>query len=88
MQTRLVIHKAFDKHHNLLRILVEVGGRLIPFGPHPITAGERNRSANEWTGIGFATVKTLAEWKQWSYHKAHRFERVTLLGDTRSFSAK
>ncbi len=86
MQTRLVIHKAFDKHHNLLRILVEVGGRLIPFGPHPITAGERNRSANEWIGISFATVKTLAEWKQWSYDGvdgATRFERVTLLGETR-----
>ena len=31
MQTRIIVHKAFDKHHNLLRILVEVGGRLIPF---------------------------------------------------------
>ena len=85
MQTRIIIHRAY-KGNELLSILIEVAGRLIGFPPptlyHRKTLQER--SAAEWASISFITNPSLKAWKQGRKAKgATRFERVTLLGETR-----
>lgn len=94
MQTRIIVHKAFDKAE-LRGVLVEVSGRLIGF-PADLLDNYlhiqhiRKRSATEWMTLNFVLTQSLSDWKHRmrKNRRAHRFERVTLLGDTRSFSAK
>ena len=94
MQTRIIVHKAFDKAE-LRGVLVEVSGRLVGF-PAGLLDDYlhmrciRKRSATEWMTINFTLTPSLSAWKHRmrKNRRAHRFERVTLLGDTRSFSAK
>ena len=94
MQTRIIVHKAFDKAE-LRGVLVEVSGRLVGF-PADLLDNYlhmrwiRKRSATEWMTLDFIITQSLSAWKHRmrKNRRAHRFERVTILGDTRSFSAK
>ena len=85
MQTRIIIHRAY-KGNEPLSILIEVAGRLIDFPP--LTQYHRKvqqeRSAAKWASMPFITSPSLKEWKQEQKAEgATRFERVTLLGETR-----
>lgn len=88
MQTRIIVHKAFDKAE-LRGVLVEVSGRLVGF-PADLLDNYlhmrciRKRSAAEWMTLNFIITPSLSAWKHRmrKNSRAHRFERVTLLGDT------
>lgn len=85
MQTRIIIHRAY-KGNEPLSILVEVAGRLI--GLPLLTLYHRRilkeRSAAKWASMPFITNPSLKAWKQRLKAKgATRFERVTVLGETR-----
>ena len=85
MQTRIIIHKAYRGREPML-ILAEVAGRYIGFPP--LTTHHRKilqeRSAAEWASLPFIISPTLTAWKQRQKAEgATRFERVTLLGETR-----
>ena len=85
MQTRIIIHRAY-KGNELLSILIEVAGRLIGFPPLTLYHREilQKRSAAEWACMPFITNPSLKAWKQrLKAEGATRFERVTLLGETR-----
>ena len=94
MQTRIIIHKAYNKSE-LVGALAEVSGRLIGFPPCSVEDDHHvrmmtERSATSWAAIGFHLTPSLKGWKNRmrKRRRAHRFERVTLLGDTRHFSGK
>ena len=85
MQTRIIIHKAYKGREPML-ILVEVAGRYIGFPP--LTTYHRRilreRSAAKWASMPFITRPSLKAWEQEQKAEgATRFERVTLLGETR-----
>ena len=85
MQTRIIIHRAYGKdgHTNSA---VEVAGRLLPFRDKFARSDALwfTKSAHNWIACKFGTVENLRRWKQFSrqHYRAHRFERVTMLGDT------
>lgn len=94
MQTRIIVHKAFNPH-GVTNFLVEVGGQRFGFEGRTWRAETVHwfcqRSAATWLHMAFMyNNETLAQWKRRSRHDygATRFERVTMLGDTPSFSAK
>ena len=87
MQTRIVIHKAYNRH-GLTNILVVVGGQLIALPGHSFatTLTWCTFSAAKWQSCRFTqTVKNIRAWKHYSRiaHNAHRFEQITVLGETR-----
>lgn len=85
MQTRIIIHRAY-KGNEPLFILIEVAGRLIGFSLLSLYHRKvlQERSAAKWASIHFIINPSLKEWKQGRKAEgATRFERVTLLGETR-----
>ena len=85
MQTRIIIHKAYRGHEPML-ILVMVAGRYISFPPLATYHRKilQERSAAEWASMPFIISPSLKAWKQRQKAEgATRFERVTLLGETR-----
>ena len=85
MQTRIIIHRAY-KGNESLSILIEVAGRLIGFPLLTLYHHEilQERSAAKWASMHFVTKPSLKAWKQGRKAEgATRFERVTLLGETR-----
>lgn len=85
MQTRIIIHRAY-KGNEPLSILIEVAGRLSGYPSLSLYHRKvmQERSAAKWTNIPFIINLSLKEWKQGRKAEgATRFERVTLLGETR-----
>lgn len=88
MQTRIIVHKAFDKAE-LRGVLVEVSGRLVGF-PAGLLDDYlhmrciRQRRATEWMTLNFNLTPSLSAWKHRMRKNRHarRFERVTMLGET------
>ena len=63
--------------------MVEVCGRLIPFCGHVFSTW-KYRSATQWINLKFVTLESIVFWKKYSKRNgAVRFQRVTLLGETR-----
>ena len=83
MQTRLVVHRAYNKA-GVVCLAVEVAGRLIGFKSPVPTDAWPTRSASAWAKMPFNYTASLQKWKQRArrHYHAHRFERVTLLGET------
>lgn len=85
MQTRIIIHRAY-KGNEPLSILIEVAGRLIGFTPLNLHSRKvmQECSATKWASMSFFTNPSLKAWKQRRKAEgATRFERVTLLGETK-----
>ena len=85
MKTRIITHCAY-KGNEPLSILIEVAGRLIGFPPQTLYHRKvlQERSAAKWASMSFITTPSLKEWKQGRKAEgATRFERMTLLGETR-----
>lgn len=93
MQTRFILHIGYQRN-TPVAYMVEVGGQFIGFTNNFTAPGDpifgRHQPTLKWIECGFRTTRSLAKWKAHAKlcYRAHRFERVTILGDTRSFSAK
>lgn len=83
MKTRLIVHRAYDKEE-LVCCAMEVAGRLIGLPAVEPDPGWQTRSAAGWASILFNYSASVPAWKQRAraQYRAHRFERVTLLGET------
>ena len=88
MKTRMVVHIALNAKNERVCILVDTCGRLIPLDGEAMCHGASfwpKRNARTWIEGGWATMKSLKEWKDYCKEssKAVRFQRVTLLGETK-----
>ena len=88
MKTRTVVHIALNSKNERVGNLVEVAGRFIPFEGWCFTQRSEIwacRSASEWINCDYGTVSTLKKWKKESaeFDSAVRFQRVTLIGETK-----
>ena len=88
MKTRMVVHIALNAKNERVCILVDTCGRLIPhYGDALVTDLRRWKKlrASVWIKGDLETNASLKEWKLYckQSEKAVRFQRVTLLGETR-----
>ena len=88
MKTRIVVHIALNAEGKRVGCLVCVAGRFIPFEGWSFTERLKTweqRSITEWMDSDYGVEEELSEWKSFSrrYNKAVRFQRVTLLGETK-----
>lgn len=87
MQTRFILHVGYQRN-TPVAYMVEVGGQYIGFTGSFTRPGEpivgQHRPVKRWLARGFLTTKRLVDWKAYAKrgYGAHRFERVTILGDT------
>ena len=88
MKTRIVVHIALNAKGKRVGCLVCVAGRFIPF--EGWVFGEfiedwKEKVTSTWMNNPLSTERSLKEWKAYSmnYDNAARFQRVTLLGETR-----
>ena len=85
MQTRFVVHRAYNRAGHEVAALVVVAGRHIPFGNLAAkdTAMFRGWPAASWTGRHYIPWPSVAYWKDYAREcHATRFERFTVLGET------
>ena len=88
MKTRIVVHIALNAKNERVACLVCVAGRFIPFDGYTFTerlkAWER-RTVDEWMDSDYCVEESIADWKFFSRRckNAVRFQRATLLGETR-----
>lgn len=88
MKTRMAVHIALNAKNERVGSLVEAAGRLIPFDGYTFTerlkAWER-RTVGEWMNSDYCVEESIADWKFFSRRckNAVRFQRVTLLGETK-----
>ena len=91
MQTRFILHVGYQRN-TPVAYMVEVGGQYIGFTGSFTRPGEpivgQHRPVKQWLKRGFLLTRSLAEWKAHarSSYGANRFERVTILGDTRHYN--
>ena len=88
MKTRIVVHLALNAKGERVCCLVSVAGRFIPFNGWSFTERLRaweKRAVTEWMASDYGVEESLEEWKDFSkrYNGAIRFQRVTLLGETK-----
>ena len=86
MKTRTVVHIALNAKNERVCNLVEVAGRLIPFGGDSLwLAYWPKRKVSTLIKDGWATIESLKEWKDYRKEasKAVRFQRVTLIGESK-----
>lgn len=81
MKTRIIVHIALNAKGERCGSMVEVCGRLIPFGGHVFSTW-KYQSATQWIDLKFTTLESIAFWKKYSKRNgAVRFQRVTVLGE-------
>ena len=86
MKTRTVVHIALNAKNERVGNLVEVAGRLIPFGGGSLgLACWTKRKASTWIEADWHTMGSLKEWKDYCKEasKAVRFQRITLIGESK-----
>lgn len=90
MQTRFILHVGYQRN-TPVAYMAEVGGQFISFtnkftAPGCPIAG-RHRPITKWLERGFMPTRSLAAWKARArqHYRARRFERVTILGDTKYY---
>ena len=84
MKTRIVVHIALNAKNERVGNLVEVAGRLIPFGGGSLGLAYWTKcKASTWIEADLDTSGSLKEWKDYCKEasKAVRFQRVTLIGE-------
>jgi hypothetical protein len=85
MKTRTVVHIALNAKNERVGNLIEVAGRLIPFSDNSELQKEAKRQTSFWLYGGFYTVVSVNAWKSYSksVENAVRFQRVTLIGESK-----
>ena len=88
MKTRIVVHIALNAKGERVGCLVCVAGRFIPFNGWSFTErliAWEQRAVTEWMDYDYSVEESLEEWKDFlkRYNGAIRFQRVTLLGETK-----
>ena len=88
MKTRIVVHIALNAKGERVGCLVCVAGRFIPFEGwcfDHFVEDWKERSSSDWMNSDYLTEQSLKEWKKYSinYDNSSRFQRVTLLGETK-----
>ena len=88
MKTRTVVHIALNAKNERVGNLVEVAGRLIPFDGWCFTLLSEMwgcRTASEWICNYYYAECSLKKWKKVAakFDKAVRFQRVTLIGESK-----
>ena len=81
---RTLVHIALNAKGERVNMLVQVGGQLIPF-LYCSLDGITDRTAMQWVDYNFCTFEDIAHWKSdvKKRYRAVRFQRVTLLGETK-----
>ena len=84
MKTRMVVHIALNAKNERVGKLFCCAGRFIPFGDND-SLEKDNKYLARYTGDLFYTMPSLKHWKAYCKRaeKAVRFQRVTLLGETK-----
>ena len=84
MKTRMVVHIALNAKNERVGYLMCVAGRFIPFCDNSILQEEK-RPASFWIYGRFYVVYSVKHWKSYSksVEKAVRFQRVTLIGESK-----
>ena len=86
MKTRTVVHIGLNAKNERVGNLVEVAGRLIPFGGGSLgLAYWTKRKASTWIEYDWHAMGSLKKWKDYckKASKAVRFQRVTLIGESK-----
>ena len=85
MKTRTVVHIALNAKNERVGCLMCVAGRFIPFSDSSELQKEARRPSSFWLYGGFYTVVSVKAWKSYSksVEKAVRFQRVTLIGESK-----
>ena len=85
MKTRTVVHIALNAKNERVGCLMCVVGRFIPFSYSSKLQKEARRLTSFWLYGGFYTVVSVNAWKSYSksVEKAVRFQRVTLIGESK-----
>ena len=85
MKTRIVVHIALDAEGERTCYLMCVAGRFIPFSDNSELQKGAKRQTSFWIYGGFYVFDSVNAWKSYSksVEKAVRFQRVTLLGETK-----
>ena len=84
MKTRIVVHIALNAKNERVGHLVCAAGMLIPFSLPTAFHKDKNKPISFWMN-SFADMPSVKHWKQYckEVERAVRFQRVTLLGETR-----
>ena len=84
MKTRIVVHIALDKSGFRVGKLFCVAGRFVPFGDFDNLSSDKDRPTHYFTS-GFYTMPSVQYWKGYCKRvdKAVRFQRVTLIGESK-----
>ena len=86
MKTRTVVHIALNAKNEQVSNLVEVAGRLIPIGGGSLLLAYLTKcKASTWIEDDWHTMGSLKKWKDYckKASKAVRFQRVTLIGESK-----
>ena len=85
MKTRTVVHIALNAKNERVGYLMCVAGRFIPFSDDSKLQKEARRLTSFWLYGWFHTVVSVNAWKSYSksVEKAVRFQRVTLIGESK-----
>ena len=84
MKTRIVVHIALNAKGERVGKLFCCAGRFIPFGDDD-SLEKDNKTLARYTGKLFYTTTSVKHWKDYCKRaeRAVRFQRVTLLGETK-----
>ena len=84
MKTRMVVHIALNAKNERVGYLMCVPGRFIPFSDSD-SLEKDNKTLARYTGDLFSTMPSVKHWKSYckSVEKAVRFQRVTLIGESK-----
>ena len=85
MKTRIVVHIALNAKCERVGCLMCVVGKFIPFSDGSKLQKEARRPSLFWLYGGFYIVESVKAWKSYckSVEKAVRFQRVTLIGESK-----
>ena len=85
MKTRMVVHIALNAKGERVGCLICVAGKFIPFSDGSKLQKEAKRQTSFWIYGGFYVVDSVNAWKSYSksVEKAVRFQRVTLIGESK-----
>jgi hypothetical protein len=84
MKTRIVVHIALNAKGERVGKLFCCPGRFIPFSGND-SLEKDNKILARYTGNLFSTMPSVKHWKSYckSVEKAVRFQRVTLIGESK-----